>query len=85
MNAVLKARRLVRQRLARHKRAEQKLVDDIHAAYPAGTVVYWRHGGRERQGEVTGFAGHSLAGARFRVRSRTGREYWVYASAVVGG
>lgn len=74
----------IRKARIRVEEAESVLFEVVHRVLRPGTAIQWRHGDNRRSGVVHyhGFAGRN--DLRVRVRSGTGKMYWVRVAQIFG-
>ncbi len=64
----------------RLRREQERFAGRVNEVLPTGTHIGWRHGHRIQHGEVLQL---DYTGDRARVRSSTGKEYWVSTWSIV--
>lgn len=74
----------LQDRLIAHEKQGDELLKAIRAEYPIGRLISWEHGSHEVCGRIIQHGGFQLDHADFKVRSRTGKEYWVSVWRVRG-
>lgn len=60
--------------------ADQKAIDVMREEIPLESTVFWMHGDHERQATVCDYS--AFGRADIRVRSTTGKTYWLCAGRV---